>query len=308
MQQMNAQKTIKVGYDSQTNLYTLKNDLGASLEINGKSVVDPLRGFRHGELIVTSEKPESVTYKVSGRKLVGYKNSETGLTINTAEYAAIMSDVESTREWDDDSEEYTYDSLEAEVFALRVARTYAAVYEHVDETHSVELEFIEYPVSAYSNITPLYSIDANSVFETKCKFVPNNSELFFEVCASFGIDKSRIEIPTHSGLRYTKIDDKYVTGMEDFEKTASASIIGTYGECVARMNSNRKKLEDLVTMYIAKQSQKVLDKTTIGSLLIELSTIQNRVRNLDVKQKDYSSQRSLANQINELINTYKELA
>ena len=307
MQHMNAQKTIKVGYDSKTNLYTLKNDLGASLEINGKSAIDQLRGYRYSDLIITSEKPELVTYKVSGRKLIGYKNSETGLTINPVEYAAIMSEVESVREWDEDSEEYTYDNLEAEVFALRVARTYTAVYENVDETHVVEIEMIEYPVSAYSNIIPLYSMDATSVFETKCKFVPNNSELFFEVCAAYGIDKSRIEIPTHSGLRYVKIDDKYVVG-EDFEKTSSGSMIGTYEECVARMNSNRKKLEDLVSMYIAKRSQKVLDKTTVGSLLIELTTIQNRVRNLDVKQKDYSSQRSLANQINELINTYKELA
>lgn len=308
MQYMNAQKTIKVGYDSQTNLYTLKNDLGASLEINGKSVVDPLRGFRHGELIVTSEKPESVTYKVSGRKLIGYKNSETGDTVSVEDYKITMAAIDATREWDEDSEEYTYDSLEAEVFALRVARTYAAIYENVDETHTVELEFIEYPVSAYRNITPLYSIDANSVFETKCKFVPNNSELFFEVCASFGIDKSRIDIPTHSGLRYVKIDDKFVTGMEDFEKTSSGSIIGTYEECVARMNANRKKLEDAISFQLAKQSQKVLDKTTVGSLLVELSTIQNRVRNLDVKQKDYNSQRGLANQINELIKAYQELA
>lgn len=305
---MNTQRTIKVGYDSQTKLYTLKNDLGASLEINGKLAVDPLRGFRHGELIVTSEKPELVTYKVTGRKLIGHRNSESGVLISTKEFADIMFDVESTREWDEDSEEYIYDNLEAEVFALRIARTYSAVYDNIDETHTVDLEFIEYPVSAYSNITPLYSIDANSVFETKCKFTPNNSELFFEVCAQYGIDKSRIEIPTHSGLRFAKIDDKYITGIEDFEKTSNQSIIGTYEECVARLTNNRKKLNDIISFQLAKQSQKVLDKTTVGNLLTELSTIQNRVQNLDVKQKDYSSHRNTVNQISELINTYKELA
>lgn len=305
---MKNQKTIKVGYDSQTKLYTLKNDLGVSLEINGKLAVDPLRGFRHGELIVTSEKPELVTYKVSGRKLIGHKNSESGVLISTKEFADIMYDVESTREWDDDSEEYIYDNLEAEVFALRIARTYSAVYDNIDETHTVDLEFIEYPVSAYSNIIPLYSIDANSVFETKCKFTPNNSELFFELCAQYGIDKSRIEIPTHSGLRFAKIDDKYITGIEDFEKTSNQSIIGTYEECVARLTNNRKKLDDIISFQLAKQSQKVLDKTTVGNLLTELSTILNRVRNLDVKQKDYSFQRNTVNQISELIDTYKELA
>ena len=138
--------------------------------------------------------------------------------------------------------------------------------------------------------------------------MPNNTELFFEVCASFGIDKSRIEIPNHSGLRYVKIDDKYVTGMEDFEKTASITIIGTYDDCVARMNSNRKKLEDAISFQIAKQSQKVLDKATIGHLLTELKILQNSIYGLDVKQKEHASQRAVSNRINELINVYKELA
>lgn len=301
-------KTIKVGYDSQTKLYTLINNLGATLEINGKSAVDQLRGFRHGELIVTSEKPEQVTYKISGRTLTGYKNTETGNIVSVEDYREINNKIELTRDFDEDSEEYIYKNLEDEVFALRFYRTHTAIYENVEEIHNVELEFIEYPVSAYSNIIPLHSMDAKNVFETKCKFLPNNAELFFEVCASYGIDKSRIEIPSHSGLRYAKIDDKYVGGMEEFEKTSSVSIIGTYEECVARLNSNRKKLEDAISFQLAKQSQKVLDKTTVGNLLIELSTLQNRVRNLDVKQKDYSSQRSLLNQINELINAYKELA
>lgn len=299
---------IKVGYDSQTGFYTFKAGFNASMEVNGKSIADPLRGFRSGELIVIAEKPESITYKTSQRTLIGYRNGETGETISVEDYKAIDAKIASIREWDEDSEEYTYKNLEDEVFALRFYRTHTGIYENDEAFVNMEIEFIEYPVSAYKCIIPLYSLDANNVFETKCKFVPNNTELFFEVCAQYGIDKSRIDIPTHSGLRYAKIDDKYVTGMEDFEKTASASIIGTYDECVARMNSNRKKLEDTISFQLAKQSQKVLDKATVGNLLIELSTLQNRVRNLDVKQKDYSSQRSLGNQINELIKVYKELA
>lgn len=302
------EKTIKVGYDSQTGFYTFKNMFNTTMEVNGKSVSDPLRGFRSGELTVISEKPETITYKTSGRKLIGYDNTEDMTTISLEKYKEIEAAISKTREYDEDSEEFTYANLEDEVFALRFYRTHKAIYENVDEVHNLEIEFIEYPVSAFKSIIPLYSIDAANIFETKCKFVPNNTELFFDVCASYGIDKSRIDIPTHSGLRYVKIDDKYVTGMEDFEKSASQSIIGTYEECIARMNSNRKKLEDAIGFQIAKQSQKVLDKATVGHLLTELKILQNSVYGLDVKQKEATSQRSISNRINELINVYKELA
>lgn len=302
------EKTIKVGYDSQTGFYTFKNMFNTTMEVNGKSVSDPLRGFRSGELTVISEKPETITYKTSGRKLIGYDNTEDITTISLEKYKEIEAAISKTREYDEDSEEFTYANLEDEVFALRFYRTHKAIYENVDEVHNLEIEFIEYPVSAFKSIIPLYSIDAANIFETKCKFVPNNTELFFDVCASYGIDKSRIDIPTHSGLRYIKIDDKYVTGMEDFEKTASQSIIGTYEECIARMNSNRKKLEDAISFQIAKQSQKVLDKATVGHLLTELKILQNSVYGLDVKQKEYASHRSVQNRINELINIYKQLA
>lgn len=298
-----------VGYDSQTGFYTFKTEFNASMEVNGKSVADPLRGFRSGELIVLNEKPESITYKTNQHKLIGYRNSETGKIVSVDDYNAIEDKIALTREYyDEDCEELTYDSLEDEVFALRFYRTHTAIYENVEEVVNLEIEFIEYPVSAYKCIIPLYSLDAKDVSETRCKFVPDNFELFFEVCASYGIDKSRIDIPSHSSLRYVKIDDKFVTGMEDFEKTASASIIGTYDECVARMNSNRKRLEDAISFHIAKQSQKVLDKTTVGHLLTQLRILQNSVYGLDVKQKEYSSQKKISNQINELIEVYKELA
>jgi hypothetical protein len=300
--------SIKVGYDSQTNLYAFKNQFNSTMCVNGKSVSDPLLGFKSGELVITSEKPESITYTTSGRKLIGYDNTVDITTISIEQYKAIEAKVNLTRQWDDDCEEFTYSTLEDEVFALRFAKTYKPIYEQVEEVHTLEIEMIEYPVSAHKSIVPLYSLDANNVFETKCKYIPNNLDLFFEVCAQYGIDKSRIDIPTHSGLRFVKIDDTYLTGAEEFEKTSSSIIIDTYEACITRMHANRKKLEDLVSMHLAKRSQKVLDKGTVGELLKELLVLKGRVSGLDVKQKDYSSQRALAGKLNELIETYKQLA
>ncbi len=303
------EKSIKVGHDSQTGMYTFQSLYNSTMEVNGKSIANPLTGFKSGELFVTSEKPEIITYRVSGRVVAAYKNTETDRTISIEEYKAFQNVINSTRTYNDDTDEYEYNSIEAEVTAVRFARTYTPIYEDQTTVHELEIEMIEYPVSAYSNIIPLHSLDAKNIFETKCKYVPNNLQLFHEVCENYGIDKSRIDIPSHSGLRYVKLDDTYLSGTEDFEKSASSSsIIGTYEDCVARMNTARKFLSDIVSMHLAKRSQKVLDKGTVGELLKELITVKNKITSLDVKQKDYNSQRSLAVKMNELIETYKELA
>jgi len=303
------ENSIKVGYDSQTGLYVVKTIYNKTLIVNGKPLVDALRGTSNGaELVTISEKPETIIYKNTSRKLIGYDNTEDMTTIGLSEYNKILEKINSTREYDEDSEQYDYATLEDEVFAVRFFRTYKAIYESVEEIHNMEIEIIEYPVSQYKNIVPLHSMDAKHILETNCKFTSNNNELFFEVCASFGIDKSRIDIPTHSGLRFVKIDGSYVSGMEDFDKTASLSIISTYDKCIDRMNDNRKKLEDLISFHIAKQSQKKVSDATIGNLLTQLKILQNSVYGLDVKAKECNSQRAISNKIAELINTYKEQA
>lgn len=305
------ENTIKVGYDSRTNLYTFKTPGSFSAKnvcVNGQPIIDPLRGQKVGELMTINERPETITYETSERKLIGYDNTETNETISSKKYQETFAKIRETRDYDDDNDEFTYDTLEDEVFATRFFRTHKAIYETINTVHSMDIEFISYPVSEYSNIVPLYSIDAKNVFETKCKFTPNNIQTFKDICRARGIDDSRIDIPSHSGLRYVKIDGKYVSGMEEFEKTANREIIATYEECVAKMNSIKANLTELINFHFAKQSQNVLDKTTVGHLLTELKILQNSVGGLDVKQKEYNSQRAVQTRINELIKVYKELA
>ena len=306
------ENSIKVGYDSRTNLYTFKTPVSYSAKnvcVNGQPITDPLRGQKVGELMTINEKPETITCETSESELIGYDNTETITPISVKEYQETVNKISETREfYDYVDEKFVYNTIEDEVFATRFFRTHKAIYKTQTTVHSMYIEFISYPVSEYSNIVPLYSIDAKNVFETKCKFTPNNIQLFKDICKARGIDDSRIDIPTHSGLRYVKIDTKYVSGMEEFEKSPNQEIIATYGECVERMNSIKTNLTELINFHLAKQSQNALDKATVGHLLTELKILSNSVYGLDVKQKEYNSQRSIQNRINELINVYEELA
>lgn len=303
--------SIKVGFDSSTSLYTFKTPSSYSyknLEVNGKSIIDPIQGYIANQLIVTSEKPEIITYQTSERKLIGYDNTEESTTISVQKYQEMVNQIEQTRDYDDDSEEFTYETLEGEVFATRFFRTHKAIYETIEKVHNIEIEYIEYPVSKYAEIVPLYSLDAKNVFETKCKYTPNLLQLFKEVVKEYGITDEMIDIPSHSGLRYVKINDGYVSGMENFQKIYGREIIGMYTECVERLEKTKKELDSIISFHFAKQSQKTLNKTQVGSLLTQLQSLQNSVNGLDVKVKDQSSQRSIQNRINELIVEYKKLA
>jgi hypothetical protein len=312
--QIAMETSIKVGYDSQTGFYTF--NLGyynfADMKVNGKSLINPLTGVvKQGELYVISEKPETISYSRTATDCTGYTHVETGTVITKEEYNEMQAEINASRTYDEDSEEFIYDEVEDEVKAIRFYRAYKPLYENVktEYKYNLEIELIQYPVSAYKNIVPLYSLDAKNVFETRCEYLPDTIELFYEICAQYGIDKTRVDVPNHSNLRYAKIDDTYLTGMEEFEKSVnSTGMIGTYDECVTKMNSTRKRLEDVVSLHLAKRSQKLLDKGTVGELLKELLALKNRVLGLDVKQKDYSSLRALTTKITELIETYTQLA
>jgi len=303
------QHTIKVGFDPQTNLYTFKTPVDYSiknLDVNGKNLVDPLLGYKAGTLMITSEKPETITYKSSNRKHIGYDNIEDHSTISPKEYNETI--VSFNREYDDDNEEHVYVDLETEIKATRFIRNHKRIYDTIETVHDLEIEMVEYPVSAYTEIVPLYSMDAKNVLETKCTYTPNLMELLMIELDKYGIDKMSIKIPTHSGIRYVQENNKYITGIESFQKSYDRPLIGMYVDCVAKMKKTKEALTELIKFHFAKQSINTLDKTTVGNLLTSLSILQNSVYGLDIKVKDESSKRAVQTRINELVTEYTKLA
>ena len=299
---------IKVGYDSKTDLYTFKTPGSYSAKnlcVNGKPLKDALRLNKVGELMTIKEKPESITYETEERIVSGYNNGTTVISIKDYQEASAI--IEKTR-YHDDLDEFIYDSIEDEVTAIRFFKTHNKVYQTLNTTHTMEIEFIEYPVSEYSNIVPLHSIDAKNIFETNCKFIPNNLQIFKDICKARGIDDSRITIPSHSGLRYVQIDKKYISEMEEFQKFSERETIGSYETCINRMNTIKNNLLEIMNFHFAKHSQNVMDKSTVGALLTQLYTLKSSIIGLDVKVKDSNAKRGIAGSINDLIDIYKELA
>jgi hypothetical protein len=305
---MQKKNTIKIGFDSSTSLYTIQAPTAYSinnLELNGKPLIDPLRGYKSGTLIVTSQKPETVNYKRTTNKCIGYDNIEDHSTISLKEYTDTTSGF--NREYDDDNDVWIYADLETEITATRFFRNHKRIYENVEEIIPFKIEMIEYPVSGFASIVPLYTMDAKNVFETKCMYTPDLMGLLMEELNTKGVTQKDVKVPAHSGIRYVQENNNYITGIEAFQRRFDRPFIGMYTECVAKMEETKDALKELIDFHFAKQSDSVLDKTTVGSLITSLQTLKNSVCSLDIKVKDESTKRALENKINELITNYIKL-
>lgn len=298
--------TFKVAYDSKTNLYAFKTTYNDNtLEINGKSVVDPLLGFKSGEVFVLNEPPTVGTRKTVQTIISHYINKETEKVMSVEEYNKIVAKIDNTRIYNND-DEFEYSTVEDEVFATRFFRTYSKVYKTVETIHNLEIEIINYPVSEYPNIVPLYSISGENIYEIKCTYYPKNIDTFYQVCATYGIEKTRISIPTHSGIEFAKIDDNYLTGAAEFEKYKRNAFTGTYEECVKRMKSDADAMSSMIELHLAKHSKKTIDVTTLGHLVTTLVKIQRELNSLNVKRSDQNSLITLNKTVSNLIDIYKK--
>jgi hypothetical protein len=73
------------------------------------------------------------------------------------------------------------------------------------------------------------------------------------------------------------------------------------------MNTLKNRLTDIVSTHLAKQSQKVLDKETVGHLMQVLVGLESSLSSLDVKKSDINSWRGIKKSVSSLIETYKKL-
>lgn len=290
-------KKIKIAYDPVTKLYSVQLDYNyANYSINGKRITN-------NGVIIFKNKPESIIYHSKKSEIISYINNETNEVISVEDFNNRMIEINSKRTYDDNIEEFVYNSIQDEVETLHYIRNVKPIYETKELEINVEYELIEYPVSEYAYIHPLFSLDINNIYETKCKYIPS-MDIIYDICSKYGITKDRVSIST-SGLEYLKIDDKYV----NIPKLYSFySIVGTYEECVNKYKKHVSDIDNFISIHLAKESNKKVDKESLGHLIKSLSNISNTLNNIEVKSKSYNSIKGVVNSINELIQTYKNLA
>jgi hypothetical protein len=298
---------IKVAFDPSTKLYLIKlpSDYNTEFEINGKPAIDPMNGSLRGKEFYTSEKPVSIVGKKSLRQLSHYVNREdSSVILSVEEYRTKRDGLLSLADYEDHNDEPVFTSVKIEAEWIIFNKTYTEVYKDVESDTQYEIEIIEYPVSEYPEITPLYSLDAKDIYSTKCRVQLSTSNILRDILVKRGLTESHenakdnnFHIPKHSGIRFAKINDKYLSGAEDAERKFSISKIDTYENCVAFLNRAHDEITTIVDLHFAKNSSQALDAATIGEMTTYLNNLAARISELDVKTKDRNSQIAIHNGI-----------
>jgi hypothetical protein len=313
-------ENIKIAFDSKTNLYLIKlpSVYQIEFEINGKLATDPMNGSLNCKEFYTSEKPTKIVGKKQISKISHYENNQDASdTLSVEEYTKRRQSILSTVSYyEDDDEDYpVWKNPKFEADWIIFNKTYKPVYKTEIEKIEYEIEIIEYPVSEYPEIVPMYSIDAKSIYSTKCKVNISTVVMLRTILESYGLTESgentkdnNYHIPTHGGIRFVKINGSYITGAEQAENMYSRTKIDTYENCVEYLNKVKTGLKEIVELHFAKNSNKTLSKDSIGVVITTLTKIQNRVNGLDVKQKNYRTQLEISKYINDQIKEFTKLA
>ena len=304
---MNTQdKTIKIGFDSKTEIYVIDpsaiTSVPSTIEVNGESIQDPIRKRVIGGLVTFKQKPETITYRSKNRVLTHFENIS-GDIHTVAEYEAEKSRLLANAEYNEDLDENVFPSIEEEVAYQVFSRSFKPVYEYQETLHNVDFEIIEYPVSEYSEIVPIYSLDAKHIFDTKCKVTIDERTLFNQVLREVDpLGNYQVTYPNHSGIRYAKLNGEFVGGTEEYQKRFSQTRILLYAECVSYLESATRELRNLITMHINKKSKLNTKQVLSGELLTELINLKSRFEGINPRAAEANTYHSLTTRLGKLIN------
>ena len=307
-------KNIKIAHDPKTNLYMvssqdLRSYSSSKFLIEGKEVNNPM----NSPFIIFKEKPKNITYQSTGKRANGYINT-IGKKITDHEYVSLQNAVTKNAYWNDDSEEWTFNSVEDEVAHVRFKREWSRYYTEETTEETVEIEMIYHPVSDCEEITPMY-LEGGSVFDTMCIYSCNAADLFIKRCEELGLTKGKHEnekgltywLSHKDNYRFAKLGGNYCTS--DTESALFKSHRkGSYVELKTIHNTNIKHIDTIINRFIAKQNEEALNSETLGSVLTTMYGIKSRLNSIEANAKTRSSYNTLNNFLQEEIAKLEKLS
>jgi len=209
--------------------------------------------------------------------------------------------------YDEDYEEYQFDSLEQEYeFKKEWERVKDAtrVYDETEES----LERVDIDVVGSAVDTGSEFIQTPYQFG-KAFFDKTNSGIFSVNVYSVACNEvtrlksqypdTKFEIPTHSGLTYLQVGGKYIYGGTSTESYVTGNnptrIVQTLKQAQDLEDDTRQKVRQKIMVQIKGSNE--LGLNTIKSYHDFLKATLSKVVSLEIKQKDYTSKRSLSESI-----------
>ena len=216
-----------------------------------------------------------------------FENQSTGDVISIDDYTAVTTELLKYRE----DEDYWSD-LDKEFEYKKYTRDIKSVYQPIIENEDVKLS-VSGPYLLETNdpyITSDYFL--NDVSLPLCKLNTHQFyiDTFVTLVEAEGLTKSESSgrtyyLPTHSGLRFAKINGAYVFGTK-FETKVGAYFTGSLEQCVARKEIDKETIVQLVETHIRGLNNKL--NLTATEIIVRLDNLANLLDSIQVKQSSTS--------------------
>lgn len=226
---------------------------------------------------VVSDPTTILNVRVFQPAVTHYEN-ETGSTLSVESYMEQKSDLASKGTPEEGySSSYVFDNLDDEFAYKRFLKTWKPVFgESRTEKEPVKLDVVE--VRTNSGDPDIQSLWNSPQCATKAHLYTLDRTAislrdFKACCEAHGLDYN---IPSHSGIRFAKIDGKYA-GFDDMDFSKSPPFIGTLDQCKAEKLFLYKRVTNAIKLYIAKYRTKPALKNA-AEVLSDLDTIWSMVQ------------------------------
>jgi len=189
---------IKLNHLEDKGIYHFKLPYGTFV-INDKRYTNDT--YKETEMTTSSVPVIQVPNSIS--ELVGWEDTE-GATLSVEKYKEARNQLS----WHDTDGDVSFDSLEDEYAYKKFISKWKPKYNRSEILTDIELDIQRCMLDCGSNyITSLFSLDTNQAQLVKLDRLRLQCDTLISWASE---NKVQIDVPTHSGLKFTKINNKYV--------------------------------------------------------------------------------------------------
>lgn len=276
-----------------------------SYEVNGV-------GLSGGKVVTVSKDSVINKVKTLGMETTHYYSTKEGCQdcISVEEYQALNKS--SYGEWDDDSEEYVYESLEQE-FECRKKREELQWWKPAQVDRGYELEYFEYVVVGVLEDTGSPFIESPIIYG---KVSWNGGRSFYKCNLSWAAfkryseyeskykDLVKFDNDSYQYLRFAKVNGNYVFADKSPFKDKSILYTDTLEKAKELISGAIKEVDRVLGPIVSPIELGIQDA---GKLLASVGRVIETTRVLDVKQKSYTSKAALLQKLLEIENDLKSV-
>lgn len=283
-------------------------------EVDGQVVSNTSYDSYNNQIKISAKDINNIRKINSGMILVKYQDSE-GFDLDVIEYENIRLDLLSKSSYNEDTEEYDWQTLEDEFAYRKFDQKWNPIYKEVItysdpllvDKSSIKLDtgnpFITSGFATCQADATIYTYSRSGAVAHLLEKKFESLGMEFKGNINYGATEGKKVWgnSTHSGLEYVTAFGKYIIG-KDMVKRAQGSFTGTLEKLQKMYEEDKEWIEDHIqTLYNLHFRDSGASSVLLSEVVKGVKQAITYVNSVDVKVKSETSKRSALNVLNKLL-------